>query len=109
MPLRANGASELILAGLCEIETNPRFSPVIESISGLTAKGTRAAMPGFTRSARSPRKTISKMATQVVMSSDRLKDKKGVIQDSSYCQQIPPKGQNCCGHDPANKLLTTQL
>lgn len=34
---------------------------------------------------------------KVLMSSTRLKDKEGVIQYSSYCQQIPPKAQNYCG------------
>lgn len=35
--------------------------------------------------------------SKIVMRSTRLKDKKGVIQYSPYCQQIPPKGQNCHG------------
>lgn len=35
--------------------------------------------------------------SKIVTRSTRLKDKKGVIQYSSYCQQIPPKGQNYNG------------
>lgn len=35
--------------------------------------------------------------SKIVTRSTRLKDKKGVIQYASFCQQIPPKGQNYNG------------
>lgn len=42
-------------------------------------------------------KQSANLLSKIVMRSTRLKDKKGVIQYSSYCQQIPPKGQNYNG------------
>lgn len=62
-------------SGLCEVETNPRFPPVIESIPGLTAKEMSIGMPGvyyICKVAYKTDKTISKFALHLLQDRNEI-------------------------------------